>query len=309
MHLPVVLALDFGGSKIAAAVAELTGARLGSTTVDTVVEHGAHANLQRGIGAARVLLETTAAGRPLVAVGASTFGIPTDDGILLAPTIPGWGDLILGRELRRAFAGAEIRLATDVKAAAQAEAEWGALAGCDPGIYLNLGTGLAAAIVANGSVLTGRHGAAGEIGYNLRGLPDVGLAPADRVPLEESVSGKALMREASRILPDADGATAVFARAAADPRIARLIGAFVTELAFHVVNLAIAVDPVRIAVGGGMVRSWDRLHGGLRAALDAAVPFPPDLVPAEFPFDAPLMGALALGTAAAREVLSQEASA
>ncbi len=50
-------------------------------------------------------------------------------------------------------------------------------------------------------------------------------------------------------------------------------------------------------------------HGGLRAALDAAVPFPPDLALADFPFDAPPMGAPALGTAAAREVLSQEASA
>jgi glucokinase len=75
------------------------------------------------------------------------------------------------------------------------------------------------------------------------------------------------------------------------------------------VNLAIAIDPVRIVVGGGMVRSWDRFHGGLRAALDAAVPFPPELVPADFPFDAPLMGAVALGTAAAREVLNQQASA
>ena len=80
------------------------------------------------------------------------------------------------------------------------------------------------------------------------------------------------------------------------------VSEFVTELAFHVVNLAICVNPVRIAVGGGMVRSWDQLRDGLRRALDAAVPYPPELVPAEFPFDAPLMGALALGTAAARQM-------
>jgi glucokinase len=308
MQSPVVLALDFGGTKIAAAVAEVTGIRLGSTTVDTVADDGARANLERGISAAQALLEATAPGRPLVAVGAATFGIPRDEGIQLAPAIPGWGDLMLGRELRRAFVGAEIRLATDVKAAAKAEAAWGALAGCDPGIYLNLGTGLAAAIVANGSVLAGRHGAAGEIGYNLRDLRDVGLALTDRVPLEESVSGKALLREASRILPQASSAAAVFATAD-DPRIDGLLTAFVAELSFHVVNLAIAIDPVRIVVGGGMVRSWERLQRGLRAALDAAVPFPPDLVPADFPFDAPLMGALALSTAAARELLDQEASA
>jgi glucokinase len=308
MHSPVVLALDFGGSKIAAAVCEPTGIRLGTTTMAIGAADGARATLDRALLAAQRLVDVAAAGRPLLAVAASTFGIPREDGIDLAPTIPGWGELLLARELRRAFAGAEIRLATDVKAAAMAEAEWGALAGCDPGIYLNLGTGLAAAIVANGAVLAGRHGAAGEIGYNLRRVEDVGLPLADRVPLEAAVSGKGLLREASALLPGADGA-AVFAGAATDPRVATLVDGFVAELSYHLVNLAIAVDPVRIVVGGGMVRAWPQLRGGLRAALDAAVPFPPDLRPAHFPFDAPLVGAIALACAAAGEVRDQEASA
>jgi glucokinase len=69
---------------------------------------------------------------------------------------------------------------------------------------------------------------------------------------------------------------------------------FTTELAFHVVNLAICIDPVRIAVGGGMTRSWDRIRPQLDAALNSAAPYRPELVLADFPFDAPLMGALAL---------------
>ena len=66
----------------------------------------------------------------------------------------------------------------------------------------------------------------------------------------------------------------VFTRAGDDPRLVRLFDRFVAELSFHLVNLAIAVDPARIAVGGGMVRSWDLLRPGLREALDIAVPFP-----------------------------------
>jgi glucokinase len=300
---PAVLGFDFGGTKIAAAVCDVAGIRLGSVTIETRPEDGAEASLARGIEAARRLLATATPGRRLVAVGASTLGIPAADGVHLAPAIPGWGELRLGRELRQAFAGAAVTLATDVKAAAQAEVEWGALAGCDPGIYLNLGTGLAVAIVANGAVLAGRNGAAGEIGYNLRALPDVGLALGERVPLEDSVSGKALLRQAAGLRPDLAGGAAVFAGAGQDPGIARLLADFVQELSFHLANLAIAIDPVRIVVGGGMVQSWDQLEPGLRAALDAAVPYPPELVPARFPFDAPLMGALALGTAAARDVL------
>ena len=83
-------------------------------------------------------------------MGVSTFGIPSEDGVALAPAIDGWEDIAMGRELREAFAGTPVTMATDVKAAALAEARWGALAGVDPGVYLNLGTGLAAAIVTGG---------------------------------------------------------------------------------------------------------------------------------------------------------------
>ena len=44
------------------------------------------------------------------------------------------------------------------------------------------------------------------------------------------------------------------------------------------VNLAICIDPVRIAVGGGMTRSWDRIRPRLDAALEAAAPYRPELV-------------------------------
>jgi glucokinase len=215
----------------------------------------------------------------------STFGIPSEDSVALAPAIDGWEELAMGRDLREAFEGTPVTMATDVKAAALAEARWGALAGVDPGVYLNLGTGLAAAIVAGGRVLAGANGAAGEIGYNLRRLSDVGYA--GYVPLEEAVSGRALARLAGR------PAAQAFA-AEEGTSLAAVADTFITELAFHVVNLAICIDPVRIAVGGGMTRSWDRIRPQLDAALDSAAPYRPELVLADFPFDAPLMGALAL---------------
>lgn len=318
---PVVLGLDFGGTKTALAVVAPDGTRLGSAVHDTRPDLGAQASLGRAIAAGHELLDRVAPGRRLGAVGVATIGIPGEDGVALAPNIPGWDGLALGRELRGAFPGAAIRLATDVKAAARVEAESGALVGCDPAIYLNLGTGLAVAIIANGAVVDGRNGASGEIGYNLRGLGDVGVAADGRTPLEDVISGKSLMMEVAALPwpggqgpdgrghggqgPDgSDGVSRdVFARAADDPRLVRIFDRFVAELSFHLVNLAIAVDPARIAVGGGMVRSWDLLRGGLRQALDAAVPYPPELVRAAYPYDAPLMGALALGLAALREEL------
>ena len=300
---PVVLGLDFGGTKIAMAVCELDGELRASTTVSSGGELGARASFDRGISAAREVLAAAAPGREVVAVGVSTFGIPFDDRVELAPTIDGWGDLRLGHEVRSAFPGAAVRLATDAKAAAQAEVRWGALAGCDPAIYLNLGTGLAAAIVAGGNVLHGSNGAAGEIGYNLRAASDVGVPLAARTMLEDMISGQALAKRAASHTPHGGPmeAAAVFESGRDVPDLDRLVTDFVAELAFHVVNLAIAINPVRIAVGGGMVRSWDRLRPGLQDALTAGVPVPPELVVARFPADAPLIGAVGLAVDAARE--------
>jgi hypothetical protein len=91
----------------------------------------------------------------------------------------------------------------------------------------------------------------------------------------------------------------VFLASRQDPALDGLISEFVNELAFHLTNLAVLVDPVRIAVGGGMVRSWDRIGPRLNEALQAGVPFPPELVVAHFPEDAPLLGAVALAVDAA----------
>jgi glucokinase len=309
---PVVLGLDFGGTKIAVAVCDLQGNRLASATVTTgasasdggppadgVGRRGpsrAQAVFLRSVRAASGLLTTAAPGSELVAVGASTFGIPHEDQVELAPAIEGWEELALGRELRAAFPGASIQMATDAKAAAAAELRWGALHDCDPAVYLNLGTGLSAAIVAGGHVITGGRGAAGEFGYNLRSVADVGLELRQRTMLEEMVSGMALARRADGQPGRLPGLTAadVFGAGRGDAQLSRLVEEFATELAFHLVNLAILINPVRIAVGGGLVRSWDRIAPRLESALRAGAPFPPELVVGRFPYDAPLLGAVAL---------------
>src|SRR5436189_120257 len=100
--------------------------------VATDAAAGARACFDRGIRSARELLAAFAPGRELAAVGVATFGIPFDDHVDLAPNVGGWGDLPLGHELRAAFPGAAVRMATDAKAAALAESRWGALAGADP---------------------------------------------------------------------------------------------------------------------------------------------------------------------------------
>ncbi len=294
----VVLGMDFGGTKIALAVCDLDGRCLAQHTVATCAEHGGRAVLQRGIAGGQALVNQLAGSNKLAAVGLSTIGVPREHGTELAPAIPGWEEVALARSVQDAF-GVPVRAATDVKAAATAEVRWGALAGWDPAIYLNLGTGLAAAIVVEGRVLEGAHGASGEIGYNLIARSDVGSALGERAMLEDTVSGMGLAAHGSAHVGRQVTAEQVFHGASDDPDLEAMTTTLIGDLSLHLVNLTIAIDPSRIAVGGGMVRSWARLQGPLEEALKAGVPFPPELVLAANPFDAPLVGALALGAEAA----------
>jgi glucokinase len=307
---PVVLGLDFGGSKIAAAVSELDGTWIGTRVTQTAPDLGASATFARGLDCARELLDSAGGRRSLGAVGAATFGIPTSEGVELARTIPGWGELHIADELQRAF-DCPVSVSNDVKAATAAEARFGALAGCDPGIYLNLGTGLAVGIVCGGTVIAGAHGAAGEIGYNLRHVRDLDPAAGPRVLLEDAVSGMALAAAGSRETGEEISAADVFGAdsdGSDDGSLAATLDDFVRELTFHVVNLAVAIDPARVVVGGGMVRSWQRIEPVLREALSTIAPFPPELVEAAFPYDAPLVGAVALAIEALSDVERERAS-
>jgi glucokinase len=285
-----VLAIDFGGTKIALGTADSAGRLLDSARLDTEAARGADQALERALEAARGLLARTAG--ECVGVAAATPGVVRPDRVLLAPNVPGWGELSLAAALEAALGVARVEVANDVKAAALAEARWGSLRGADPGVLLSLGTGVAAGIVAGGEVLEGANGAAGEIGYNLRTPADPAGVPGERAPLEEVVGGRAIGKRGSRLLGGDIDAAQVFERD--DPAIRSLVDSTLAELSMHVANMAILLDPARIAVGGGLMSSSNTIMPALAERLRSAVPFAPELVPARFIHDGPLRGAVAL---------------
>lgn len=295
-----VIGIDVGGTKVALAAADLTGRRLAESRFSVREAGDAHDVLARTVAAARGMADRLAGQHgPLRSVGAVSPGIVTEDRIRLAPNIPGWETIQLRRTLCRALPAGTVRVATDAKAAALAEATQGTLAGLGCGVFLNLGTGTSAAIVLDGQVLTGAHGAAGEIGYALVSPTDPGYS-ADRAPLEECFSGAGLAARATQLLGEPLTAADVFGRAPADQRLRKVLDDGLRVLGAHVAALVLAVDPARIAVGGGLAAAGKQLLDPLRATLQRAVPFPPELVVARFRDDAPLAGALQLAVDAAR---------
>lgn len=290
-----VLGLDLGGTKMAVATADAAGTILRAERLPTEASLGATQAIARAFEAgARLVTETTVAtGQDLGGVGVATMGLTREDSVLMAPNVPGWERLAIPRLVREAFPGIPYSIDNDVKAAAHAELRWGVLRGCHTALYLNLGTGIAASLIVGGTVVGGANGAAGEIAYNPRTLHEEEGAAAGRVPLEEYVGGRAIGERASRRFGHPLTARDVFARAPHDAEARAFIEETLEEIQFHLTTLAIALDPERIAIGGGLMAAHALIVPRLQAHIRRFVPFPPTVVAASMAHDAGLMGALA----------------
>ncbi|KRB46971.1 ROK family protein [Terrabacter sp. Root181] len=130
--------------------------------------------------------------------------------------------------------------------------------------YLNLGTGLASAVVRDGIVVRGIDGAAGEIGH----LPVGGDAPCTCGQvgcLETVASGSAL----ARLWPATRRrARDPFAAAAAGDALAgAAVDVLCTGVGLAVQVLALASGAERVVVGGGLAGLGAPLLDGIRADL------------------------------------------
>src|SRR2546430_17579025 len=88
-----VVAIDFGGTKIAVATADMTGGILKQARPDTNASHCAQQVLERTTVTAHGLIERTTAevGGQCGAGGVATPRAGQDHGVLISPNIPGWG--------------------------------------------------------------------------------------------------------------------------------------------------------------------------------------------------------------------------
>lgn len=297
-----VVGIDFGGTKVAIATATLDGEIVEHARLDTRAALGAEQAVRRTIESAKASIARTErdSGGRCVAAGVVSPGIVLPDRIELAPNVPGWEELALEALMREGLGIDCVAVANDANAAGLAESRWGALAGADPALYLSLGTGVAAAVLVGGEILVGAHGAAGEIGYSLLSVDQPGDFSDGRAPLEEFAGGRFIGLRASEL---AGGeVTAAQAFASGDGAMRELVDGALDQLALHIANLALLLDPERVAVGGGMMASPQRVLDALGRRLTRAVPFPPALVCAHFVHDAAVHGAVALAIDATRGV-------
>jgi glucokinase len=201
----VYIGVDVGGTKTAVVVSSHPPDTLGRMEFATLPEQGPERALQLIIESARRLLaEHGLAGDAIAGVGVSC-GSPLDrvQGIIQAPpNLPTWVDVPIRKLLEEEF-HVPCRVENDANAGAVAEHRFGAGVGAEHLIFLTLGTGLGAGIIANGSLYLGANGDAGEIGHvRLSPTGPVGYHKAGSI--EGWASGGGIAQLAVRMVKQAE---------------------------------------------------------------------------------------------------------
>lgn len=255
------LGIDVGGTKILIGLVDDTGAVLYSRKykMDRTTQRTALTSI---FSALEDFWDTAAAFPTPTAIGMGTVGhIDPEKGIWLQSYNIPISEPVPVAEILHTWYSLPVRLDNDVHSAAMGESSFGA--GKDAGcmLYLNVGTGLSAGIVANGRLLRGADNYAGEIGYM-----DLN-AEGELRRLEPMASGGGLISEALRLLDEYPGSSlrqlklqdklhsaGIFAAAEeGDPLAYLLYQRAVRYLGCGICNLMAVVNPDVIALGGGVI--------------------------------------------------------
>lgn len=297
----LIAAVDLGGTKLRVAIVDLTGRIMTEAVEPTDPTGGAAVAAQIGRLARQIGSEGWSRVR-LTVVGCP--GVPdlTTGAVRFAPNIDGI-DQIDFRAAVAAAAGTEVMLENDVNLAVLGEQWLGAGQGVEHLVFIALGTGIGAGIVANGTLLRGATGAAGELGY----LP-FGADPFEpeslRVGAFERVVATQGIRDAWRKATGQDAEVpAIFDAAAAGESKAQEIVAQTGRLmARAVAALGAVVAPERVILGGS-IGARPEIVAATRAELARCFPFPIEIVPTALGNHAALSGAVAVGLTALHTTL------
>lgn len=241
--------------------------------------------------------KATAEGHRVRAIGVVVPGvIDAEHGTVGAENLEWVGTPVLA-ELKAAITeDVPVVLAHDVRAGGYAEFRQGALAGTTNSMFLPLGTGIAAAMIVDGSLVSG-DGYAGELGHSkfIHGDAAELCACGQWGCLETVASAAALARRyAARTGRTVDGAREVMELlASGDPDAAQVWQDALTALVDALVLYTTLVAPTRIAIGGGLIGAGETLLQPLREGVHARLTFQrePEIVAAVLGEEAGMLGA------------------
>lgn len=279
--MSVLVGIDLGGTKCAVSVGmeQPEGFRLLRREAIATP-----ADQQDAMHALCAMARRMTEGETVAGTGISAGG-PLDaaQGMLLSPpNLPGWRDVSLTAMAQECL-HAPAMLENDANACALAEWRWGAGKGSGLMAFLTFGTGLGAGIVADGHILRGASGDAGELGHwRLRefgpsgygktgsfegfcsggGLRQLALTVGERYRQNGAVPGYPLSSNVSA------KETAEAARAG-DPAALEVFGLCADALGRGLSLLLDFLNPDCVVLGSIYTRCRDLLEPRMRAVLAA----------------------------------------
>ena len=285
-----VLALDIGGTKLAAGVVTGDGRVLSRAVIPSHAEEGPWAMIERHVELGRqVVADANIEWPRLAGVGIACGGpLDPDAGVILSPpNLPGWDRIPLTDAVSERL---HLPAVVENDATAGALAEWWYGAGrsrdVDDLVYLTISTGVGGGLVLDGQLYRGVAGNAGELGHLTVIYDGRQCGCGRRGCLEAYASGTniaARAREAiaageTSSLADLPWITAkdVAEHAAEGDALARGIwDETMAMLGSGVANILDVFNPALVVLGGGVTRAGDQLlipvrEAGLRQAMGPA---------------------------------------
>jgi len=271
---PLYGALDLGGTKIRALVADLEGRVYGEDVRPSRTEEGLEAVMSRMVDSLQAAARQAGADlADLKGVGIATPGaVDVRRGVVpSAPQLPGWHDVPLVEIMSRRL-GLDVWLENDATAAALGEHTFGGGRSARHMLYLTVSTGIGGGIIIDGKVYRGASGAAGELGHVIIDPHGPPCGFGARGCLESFASGSAIARRGEELVAGGESRLLAELREQEGPVTAEMmkravdLGDVASREAFreagHYLGIALAsfvniFNPEIILVGGGVARAGD----------------------------------------------------
>ncbi|RWZ60079.1 ROK family glucokinase [Halobacillus fulvus] len=269
------LSADIGGTTVKLAIIKDDGSIVKKWEIKTNLENKG-ASIPEDINKAfsEAMEELHIDAQQVAGIGAGAPGfVDTETGYIHEAVNIGWKDYNFG-EILAELTGFPVWVDNDANLAALGENWLGEGEGSENLIAITLGTGVGGGIITNGDIINGANGTAAEIGHVT--VVKEGGAPCNCgktgcLETETSATGivrkakVALKQHASSVLaPLAEEGTLtakdVFEAAAKNDQAAlEVLDDVMDTLGLAIANLAIAINPEKIVIGGGVSKAGEQL--------------------------------------------------
>jgi glucokinase len=291
-----VLGIDLGGTKIAAGIVDpASGAIILSETVPTKAASGGAVVLADTVELAKRLI-AAAEGR-IVSIGLGVPQLVDNEGRIRSAYNFDWTDLPVRERLSEL---APTTIESDVRAAARAEACFGAGKGRRTFAYVSIGTGVSYCLVIDGRPHVGANGFAIHFASSALHVPCAACGHVNAPVVEEIASGPAIADAFARRTGRMVGGAEVLAAAnAGDAMAIDIVNSAADQLGSLIALVVNMLDPEAIVLGGGLGLAAgpyrDRLIASARAHIwaDACRSLP--ILPAALGENAGVIGAALAG--------------